>query len=364
MLDSERYAEERACRYFGDTLGKLGRFSKLGRSVDQAIRLFPKEAANTAPNSRLVVYVKPEEGAWITKGPYWAFPSRPRGRFSISGLSATRRTKWLRHIPGRLTAEHIHQAREDGRRGIFERLDARMEALRSARASLTSALKRMRNLLACHGGPLMEGELDLPFPTILLPSADARMPRDLLFRLWRMLTRLARHDAALTDLVRTYEAAAPDRRIGIWFARDSKNRFGRILWIHASGSARCKLWSDLELRRLRVPYSARRKLFAFERERRSLVRSRRKLVGALHEISKSARIAVGNAERLLGQPSSPGRSPQPGPNDPLPSDYERPESQSRNVFWDSCGEKGLRPTPPVSPRCHEDSDPMVLPESR
>lgn len=299
MLHGERYAEYWARRYFKDAIEELTPFFKLGRRVDEEIIRFPAEAARATPDSHLVAYVKPEEGAWITKGLYWAILDRPGGRWDLPDPGTGRPKYWRRHLLGRLTAAHIHAAREDSRREIFLGLDAEMHPLNCARSFLTSSLKRARNFLASHGGRPVEREPGFPFPTDLLPPADARVPDDFLSRLWRMLTRLARHDAALIDLVRTYQADPPDRRIRLYFTRDSKNRFGRVIWAHRAHERQCFLWPDLELRRLRIPYSARRRLFAFERQREKLVLPRQKLIHALTEILKSAKKAVRDSESIL-----------------------------------------------------------------
>lgn len=305
MLDSERYAEDWARRYFDLTLKRLMPFFQLGRTVARAITRLPEECSRAAPNSRLFLYPKNEAGGWIPKGPYWATAMRPCGRWGVSTPGALRRKKWRKHIPGRLTSAHIHAAREDSRRDIFERFDGKAQLLKRARAALAPTLGRARNILGAHGGPPKEGEPDLPFPRDLTPPSSLRVPGDVLFRLWRMLTRLARHDAALTDLVRAYGAAPPDRRIDLRFTRDSKNRFGRAIWTHPSLGTRCRLWSDFELRTLRVPYSVRRKLFAFERQRRKLTRARAKLIRALMRLTSSALSAVRNAEGILAGLRSP-----------------------------------------------------------
>ncbi len=301
MDEFDQYVGDRARRILGDVLIEAAPFFQareaLGRSMEDLVQSFKA----TFPTSRLTLYAPKSPGELLPRGLYWGTLQKPRGRWDRP-ISGDRRPRaWTKHKGKRLTSVMAGKAGEGALWERYRAFDTKAEALQTAHAMVWPALKRVRNVLAVYGGPPEADELLPPLPS-LVPGNLAWVPADVLLQLWRVAVRLAGFDAAATRLSRFFNVASPVSQIQLRFTRDREHPFGRFLWCRAGLGSRSRPFTDQELRVLRVPYSARRNLFAFARQATELEKHRHQLITVLRGIGMTLR---------RGTPTDPSATPRP-----------------------------------------------------
>lgn len=290
MDEFDQYVGVRARRILDDVLIEIAPFFQARQAVGRSMEDLMQSFKATFSTSRLTLYAPKSTGEPFPRGLYWGTLQKPRGRWDRPICGGKRPRVWTKHKGKRLTSVMAAKAGEGSFWERYRVFDTKAEALQTAHAVVWRALKRVRNVLAVYGSPPEGDELMPPLPSLVLGNV-ASIPADVLLQLWRVAVRLASFDAEATRLSRFFNVAPPASQIQLRFTRDREHSFGRFLWCRAGLGSRSRPFTDQELRVLRVPYSARRNLFAFARQAVDLDKHRRQLIAVLRGISKTLAVS-------------------------------------------------------------------------